>query len=97
MSSDLSDDDRAGYQFDIQLELEELDAEQIRERASSLRAQCPADRRLAISLTIWSVLMRSPVLGDEERRERLTAWCDGLGVPEADVWRAVEDIMKRRS
>jgi len=40
--------------------LEDLDCDEIRERARRLRLAVPPGRRLAISIHIWTGLFRSP-------------------------------------
>jgi|SRR6516164_9418019 hypothetical protein len=81
--------------LDIQLALEDLDRDEIRERARRLRLAIPPGRRLAISINICAALFRSRALTQSERNERVTAWCEGFGANEVEVLRVVNAILER--
>jgi hypothetical protein len=86
-------------QFEVQLVLEDLSAEQVRERAAALREDLDAEgalpeQRISLSIRVWGALMASPVLSDDEQFARFTAWCEGLGVVERDAWAAIEQVRK---
>jgi len=73
-------------QFELQLEFEDMTIEQVRDLGDECRRWYAAKRRprqeaLDCSLRIWVALLRSPVLSDDEREDRLIAWCEGLGIP----------------
>ena len=98
--AEFSNDDWFGdEQFDIQLELEELSVDEVRERSASGRtaatAQGVTDRkRVAFALRIWAALHQSPLLSYEEADERFDAWCEGAALRREEMYRAIESVVK---
>jgi hypothetical protein len=79
-------------QFDIQLELEDLDADQLRERARSAATHgLTRDETINVSIWILASLVWSPVLTDDEQHARFDAWCDGLGFTSEEMFRELGD------
>jgi hypothetical protein len=81
--------------FALQLEIENLTDDQIRERAVALRPVFAPHQRLGWSVQVLVGVMRSPTLTEAEKRGRIRAWCEGLGISDADVWRIFESHLAK--
>jgi hypothetical protein len=76
---DVDDDERDAFLFEIALSLEDLDPDNVRDRARRLRPCVMPRRRLPITMTIARALAQS-ALSDDQRCDRFLAWCDGFGI-----------------
>jgi hypothetical protein len=75
--------------LEIALELEEMAPDAVRGSACELRTKVRPGRRLAFAVVVGHALWSLTSLTLEERMSKLTAWCQGLNVSEADVLRKV--------
>jgi hypothetical protein len=92
-------DDR---QFDLQLELEDLDLSQLRElgeqfKARAHRSAFDQSRRFDVALRVLLALKRTPSLDTFEAEDRFAVWCDGFGVAVDDFYKDISAMIQRRS
>jgi hypothetical protein len=89
-------DEHAQRFFDMALDLEDLTPDEIRAAARDLQPNVPTSRRAAFYLGLAGILNQSPLSNEEERRVKLEAWREGLGIDEAEA-RGIVDAFLRES
>ena len=89
-------------QFELQLDLEDLTEDQLREHGTTFRARADhlfgpgQETRFDIALRVLLALKRTPGLDDFEAEDRFTAWCIGFGISVDDFYNELAHILKRR-
>jgi hypothetical protein len=82
-------------QADLQLDLEDLSVEQLREYGRTLSVRAAAfdfdrPRRFQAALQVFVALRRMPGLNVGEAEDRFALWCEGFGLSADDCFREFE-------
>ena len=89
-------------QFDLQLEIEGLTRDQLKDHGVTLRARTDhlfgddRDRRFGIALRVLLALKRVPGFEPGEAEDRFAAWCQGFGISADDCFGEFAKMVQRR-
>lgn len=92
-------DDFADQQFQIQVELEDLDRDELRAAGQRLAVACdhlavPLQRRIEYGICVLLALRQIPGIDPVEAEDRFAAWCDGFGVAAQTIY---DDLKTRKN
>jgi hypothetical protein len=87
-------------QMNLQLDLEDLGADQLREHGRTLRVRADAldydrQRLFKAALQVLVALKRTPGLDDGDAEERFAVWCEGFGLPSAECFDEFAKMVQR--